>query len=88
MADFRSISSLNALKISQQLIDLIFDLNNQLHIMMYGHFKSKLQVSGVGLFAGVPYLCAYQLGSYLSCMEAPSLVNTNLLIAGKWFCKQ
>ena len=55
--------------------------------MMFGHLTTKLQVSGVGLFAGVPYLCAYQLGSYLSCMEAPSLVNTNLLIAGKWFIK-
>ena len=50
--------------------------------MMFGHLTTKLQVSGVGLFAGVPYLCAYQLGSYISCMEAPSLVNTNLLIAG------
>lgn len=42
----------------------------------------KIQISGVGLFAGVPYLCAYQFGSYISCMNAPDLVDATLLIAG------
>ncbi len=42
-----------------------------------------LQVAGVGVYAGVPYLCAYQVGSAVSCMEVPSLVNVNFIIAGE-----
>jgi hypothetical protein len=42
-----------------------------------------LQVAGVGVYAGVPYLCAYQVGSAVSCMEVPSLVNVNSIIAGE-----
>ncbi len=42
-----------------------------------------LQVAGVGVYAGVPFLCAYQVGSAVSCMEVPSLVNVNSIIAGE-----
>jgi hypothetical protein len=45
--------------------------------------RVPVKIAGVGVFAGAPFLCVYQVGSAVSCMEVPSLINTNVIITGE-----